>query len=178
MTTPIEVTKDDGAARSGYAVKIRDFVIWVAVSVGLASFGASCLLGWLTWKHQSFAAGVARFCGRDLLMTPSTFEFGTCREGETRECQFELRNLSDAPVKLLGLRTTCGCMVVQRSFPCELPGRASFVLPVSISLVGAVDEVRHSVHLFTDRPGEEIIPATIHAHVRPTVPSAKVGALP
>ena len=64
-----------------------------------------------------------------LSVGPSSTATFTAKQGDSVTAEFTLTNCSDAPVKLLGTNTTCGCTVVDNRFPIELqPGQSTVVL--------------------------------------------------
>lgn len=92
-------------------------------------------------------------------MVQTVLVFGTRRQGEQLEGVVFLWNGLDIPLELADVRTTCGCTAGVLEQSILQPGQGT-QLSVSLSLVGAVGQVRQSVSLVA-RGGSMTIPVFI-----------------
>jgi hypothetical protein len=77
------------------------------------------------------------------------------REGETVSAEFDVRNVTGEPVKLLGATSTCGCTVVTSDFPVELPpdGHATVKVRMTVGSPDSAGRFAQSATLFVNREG-------------------------
>lgn len=77
--------------------------------------------------------------------------------GTVADVAFGVRNLTKQPVRLVGISTSCGCMLVE-GVPALVPpkGFAELKLRVRIPAGGYADNSRYSVQLFIDRPSPPV----------------------
>lgn len=96
--------------------------------------------------------------------TALTHDFGTIRNNESVETEFEFTNTGDADLVIIDARATCGCTVPEYQKTPIKPGEKS-KLKVRFQ-TGAVGQQQKTVTLTTNtEKGEELL--TIKANVSP-----------
>lgn len=131
------------------------------------------LIGWRSIQHGSLRAGLSHCLGQEMIVLPRTIDVGVQDVGQSRECQFEVLNMSDHPVTILGVGTSCGCMHVKEDLPTVLAGNRSLFLPVKVHFEGPADSFQHKVVVFTDLPGNGVLDAQITGRNRHKAVGAK-----
>jgi hypothetical protein len=146
--------------------RMRRQLVWVAPSLVGGIVIVSVLLAVLAAKHGSIGAACAYMRGERLLLMPRTLDVGTEREQEQRLVRFELVNLSEEKIRILGVKPSCSCIVVQDELPIEIPGRGSHFLTLTVNFAGNVDQFHHSVAAFSDVAQGGIALATITGRIQ------------
>lgn len=80
------------------------------------------------------ALGVAS--GREVVISPSTVDLGTATVGETKRATVRIVNASASPVRVVGGKNSCGCMVT-RELPVTVPARGSVEFPIAVTIRSA-----------------------------------------
>ncbi len=118
-----------------------------------------------TARFGSPALGLAYLKGVRLVMQPSVVDLGTGRDGEERHLSFRVINLERQPVKLIGSRTTCGC-VATKGIPVQIPGGGSRLVEVDVRINSREDAgFEQALAFFTDLPEQRTVEASIIAQV-------------
>ena len=128
---------------------------------------------WGSHRYGSCEAFVAALRGHILYVDPTDYSFGEVEGPTQRTATIRIRNLASYPVKLLGSRTDCGCVLVN-GLPFELASGSVIDLTIQITASrggsSSVDFTR-VVTLYTDAAGVE---PRVEFHLR--VLPAEVGA--
>jgi hypothetical protein len=77
------------------------------------------------------ALGVAG--GRDIVVSPSTVDLGTAAVGETKRATVRIVNASASPVRIVGGKNSCGCMVTGE-LPITVPAHGSIAFPIEVTI--------------------------------------------
>jgi hypothetical protein len=77
------------------------------------------------------ALGVAS--GRDVVVSPSTVDLGTVSVGETKRAIVRIVNASASPVRIVGGKNSCGCMVTGK-LPLTVLARDSVEFPIEVEI--------------------------------------------
>ncbi|HEQ60858.1 MAG TPA: DUF1573 domain-containing protein, partial [Firmicutes bacterium] len=86
----------------------------------------------------------------------TTYDFGKIMEGESARHDFAFSNPGDATLEIRDIRVTCGCTKAadwDRSVPPGGKGK----IPIALSTAGYRGNVKKSIHITTNVPGEEKI---------------------
>jgi hypothetical protein len=73
--------------------------------------------------------------GHRLLVEPSRLDVGEGAPGDSRESSFTVRNLSSAPVRLIGVTSSCECVATD-VLPVTIAPRGRATLHVHVHLTG------------------------------------------
>jgi hypothetical protein len=116
----------------------------------------------------------------ELVFTPRAFDFGTVRAGTLVRAKFEVANGSTAPVRILGVHGTCGCVRATASSSYLEPG-AKGTIDAMIATEGRSGPQNLRIRIRTDE-GEKggarlAITGDIRVALRPRPPRVILGAL-
>lgn len=103
---------------------------------------ASVVVGFLAWSAINFDSPrdvVSYLKGVRLVIEPEAAWVGEGRQGEVRHAAFEVRNLSNAPVTIIGVSSSCTCVSTDK-LPIRLPAGGSRPLRVELRLDGKPSE--------------------------------------
>jgi len=113
------------------------------------------LVAWWALAKESFVYVQDYVRGEPLLVYPCR---GTVdgQTGEQRELRFTVWNRTGEPVKILGSRSSCGCMVAADSnlSPVTIPPGGKHEFGVVVGLGDKPGEFTHKVTYYTDAPGK------------------------
>lgn len=142
--------------------------LWAALALG-ASVGAP-LLGRPFEGDETTA----------LVFTPKAFAFGTVRAGAQARAEFAFVNGSDAPVRILSVHGTCGCVTAEASASYVEP-RARGTIRATLSTDGRQGPQTLRVRVRTDegpRGGARLtLTGEIRVALRPRPPQIILGAV-
>ncbi len=143
---------------------------------GTAMWGVACaaggallitaVLAWGYWEFGSLSSTVAYLNGERLLVDPGTLSFGTCRRGEERDLQVTMRNRTGKEVKILGARSTCGCMVTTEKFPLSIGDRGQQELAIHVWLTGKDSLFDKRIDFYTDDEANPVIAVAVRGTIR------------
>jgi len=106
-----------------------------------------------------------------LAVEPLDYDFGTVIYGEIGKYILQVKNVSDKPVKILRLSTSCGCTkaIIAEKDRELAPGQ---IVPIEVSFDPAVHkddtdvgELKRVIYIGTDEPGNPEIEAELSATV-------------
>lgn len=87
------------------------------------------------------------------------------KAGEDCEAVFLVRNLTDQPVRILGVTTSCACVSTAK-LPVVVPPRETRPMPVALHLEGAQPGfIVQTATYHTDHPAAPSLRATVKARV-------------
>ncbi|HZV04527.1 MAG TPA: DUF1573 domain-containing protein [Gemmataceae bacterium] len=132
----------------------------------LACFGGGCLLiaPVLVWGHREFgsiASTLAYLNGERLLVDPGTLSFGTIRRGEERDLRVTIRNRTGKDVKVVGARSTCGCMASVERFPLSIADGDKQELTIHVEFIGKDSVFEKRIDYYTDDEAKPVIPVVV-----------------
>lgn len=109
----------------------------------------------------------ARLLGDDLVVNPQSVFLGDVAAGGLASGQFTFKNLSGAPILLLGAGVSCQCTVVD-DLPCQIPAGESRTISVSLTTTekdaGKTLAESARVYFNASRPGQKVT-LTVRARV-------------
>lgn len=149
--------------------KIRLRLLGPAASI-LACLGGGGLLiaaalKWGYWEFGSLASTLAYLNGESLLVDPGTLSFGTARRGDERDMHVMIRNRTGKAVKILGVKSTCGCMVTAEEFPLSIRDRGQQKLTIHVWLTGKDSLFEKRVDFYTDDEANPVIAAAVRGTI-------------
>jgi len=86
----------------------------------------------------------------------TTYDFGKVMEGESARHDFAFHNPGDATLEIRDIRVTCGCTKAADWDRTVAPGGTGKI-PLALSTAGYRGDVKKSVHVTTNVPGQEKI---------------------
>lgn len=156
MTSPTPAKAESPAkpaTRNLMAAAFRE--LRVPASLAAITCGALAVYAWTA--YGSIPAAAASACGYALYCDEPTLSIGERPGGEKVVATFEFRNVSGGPVRILGGKTTCGCLHLE-GLPATVAKNATIALDVGIvpSPALAGKPFREGVRLFLDVPSREV----------------------
>jgi hypothetical protein len=147
----------------------KSTIVWLAGCAGITVVLVTAMMGSLSYRFGSFAAARAYLRGEPFILLPETLKLGPGSRGETRDVSLKVVNLSGQPLQIIGVRSSCGCVVVRDDLPAEIPGHGSLRLDVRVHFVGHGSEFLQSVTVYSDLPGAGSPLALIRGQIRDSV---------
>lgn len=133
--------------------------------VGGGGLLISLALAWGHWEFGSLSSALAYLNGERLLVDLGTLSFGTARRGEERDLQFTIRNRTGKEVKILGTRSTCGCMATAEKFPISIGNRGQQDLTIHVWLTGKDSAFEKRVDFYTDDDANPVVPVVVRGTI-------------
>jgi hypothetical protein len=117
----------------------------------------------------SFDAALGVAGGQDVVISPSTVDLGTATVGETKRATEPNVHASASPVRIVGGKNSCGCMVTGK-LPLTIPARDSveFSIEVEIRSEGYKEVV---FTLFTDHAAQRSLAGRVRMDGKAAPPS-------
>ncbi len=110
--------------------------------------------GFLAWQFQVVGKDSAADPGGLVVHGVAEVDFGEALAGKFVKRTFKLRNTSGSPVKITGLRATCGCLIAKpKTVGTILPSNQTFEFPVAINTTARSGRVAVAIQMewcFTD----------------------------
>lgn len=131
---------------------------WLATTTiffGAGLLGISLLAH---FRYGTWAAATHAWRGDALLL--DRYEAAVDRSDRGQTIPFRLTNTSSQPVRFLGARSSCSCVIAD-GFPFEFAPGSSRTLEVRYRPKKTVTQAHESVFLYTDSPTQQIIPLII-----------------
>jgi len=147
--------------------KVKNFAIGMVVLAGSSVAFA------VSWYGSSAAAWEA-LRGRSLHVVRPLISFGVV-EAETRfPVTFEIRNLTNEPIRLLGAAASCGCLVPQH-LPMTIPPFTTARLEVVVRPSKPNEDFLQKVRVYTNVPDEPLLELAIVGIFRSKVVEETAG---
>ncbi len=162
-TAPI--TPGRSPSRRASPVASSAAVVLVAVNLTLLA-GAV----WAMAVYGSVGRAVAyHLRGETLFLDSSEKSFGVINRGETTNVTFKMANYGPAPIRILGCRSPCTCLVGS-DLPMVIPenGSRDFVLRVHLDPLDGSPETVHfdaELTLFTSNASQSRVPIHVKGEV-------------
>ena len=123
--------------------------------VGLVALGAG---GW--WRYGTWQ--VAAHAWRGDAVLADRYEVALDRPQDAQTVAFRLTNTSSHPIRVLGAKSSCTC-VMATGLPLDFAPGASRTLEVRVKPKKLTAGSRESVQIYLDHAGQRSIPLTISA---------------
>ncbi len=168
---PTQVPRGDGASldkasgrdvRSNPWVDISRFACALALVAGLT-------LAWSVWRYGSPLGLPQVLDGKILIADRTKLSCGEAQAGEERVATFRLRNIMSQPVRIVGMRSSCGCGTT-REFPFDIAPGETQLLPLTIHVTDRtpLGELRVSNQLMLDTSSAPVtLEASLLVRARP-----------
>ena len=137
--------------RSGFP-----FLMGAAVAAGLLLLlwaGAVCQFG-------NFSNSFRFVQGYNYVVDPAIIDVGVGARGDTRTAATTIRNLSFSPIRVIGVLTTCNC-VVATELPLTIAPRTTVDVQFTVNLESSTAEVEQFLTLLIDDGQMQRAPVTI-----------------
>ena len=153
--------KADAASRDrGLRKSLRFFATTVVIAVSiLVVLGA-----WACVRLGSLRAGFAYLAGTRMILDHQERSFGEVAGGEERTVSFRLTNFSQRPVRVLGAKTECTCMVADE-LPLTIGISETATLKVTVRKGSKTGELRETIRFYTDHPGRSEIAVRLFGRI-------------
>jgi hypothetical protein len=136
---------------------------WILACVGGGGLLIGAALAWGYWQFGSLASTVAYLNGERVFVDPDTLSLGVVRRGEERDLRFTIRNRTGKAVKLLGAKSTCGCMRMEETFPISIGEGGQRELTIHVWLTGKDSAFDKRVDFYTDEESKPVIAVAVRA---------------
>jgi len=131
---------------------------------GVAVVGGACV-AWAIINFGSLYHAWLYAGGVRVTIEPRSVTVQEGKEGDAREAVFLIRNLTDKPVGVVGVTTSCTCVSTER-LPVVLPPKGTKELHVALQLVKSPPaRIVQSVVYHTDHPAAPSLAVTVAGRV-------------
>lgn len=134
---------------------------WLATTSGCFVVGLLAIGLFVNLRYGTVAAATHAWRG-DLIVC-DRYEVAVDRPQPLQTIAFRLTNTSSQPIRILGAQSSCTC-VMATGLPFNIAPGGSKTLEVRFKPKKMDALIRESIRVFTDRPGQQIIPLTISAN--------------
>jgi hypothetical protein len=107
-----------------------------------------------------------------IVLDSEEHDFGTCKQGEALRHEFTLQNAGRMPVKIVEVKTSCGCLVAAQVVGSTVPPGDKLALPVGFTTGGAQETASAGVlvgYRKGDEPTDAGEPKYVHLKVRASI---------
>lgn len=105
----------------------------LAYGSAMASIAAVALFFGVRTFAGSLGGAVAVASGTELVVSPAVVDLDSGTVGETKQATVRLVNASASPVRIVGGKNSCGCMVTGE-LPVTIPARGSAAFPIDVTI--------------------------------------------
>jgi hypothetical protein len=142
----------------------RRSLSWMALTVIIANMGLLSTAALGLYSFGSLGSAVAYLSGDRLIADGYTRSVGIVNVGEHHEVSFELRNMSNRDVGILGAQSSCTCLVADQ-LPVVVPAHGVFRLRVGVRPKSRAGQIAERISLITDREDEQRLHLKISGRV-------------
>ncbi len=114
------------------------------------------MVGWVFIRFGSITAAVHVVNGEPLVVDATTKSFGESPSGGRIPVAFQLTNHGSEPIRVVGSRVDCSCIVLDDK-PFQIDPGASRSFEFTMGLPTEPQKVRRTLSLFTDVPRQQQI---------------------
>lgn len=143
----------------------RGSAAWVVACLGGGGVLIAAFLAWGYMAFGSLATTLAYLNGERLLVVPGTLSFGAARRGDEQDLKVTIQNRTGKEVKILGARSTCGCMGTEEKFPFSMADGDQRELTIQVWLVGKDSLIEKRVDFYTDDEANPVISVTVRGTI-------------
>jgi hypothetical protein len=122
------------------------------------------LVGFLCFRNVD--SMFAHMRGDALTVEQSTKSFGDLYTGDDGFVTFNVHNVSSSPIKILGLRTSCGC-IVSDELPLTVQSDSTYPLHVKVRQTSQERVVDESLELFTNHSSQKTLSLRVTGRILP-----------
>jgi hypothetical protein len=161
MSSPVESSPSEAISLGGdakpVATKSKFNVLgWsiLAILAILAVTPTIAFYGWSFLHFGTFKAGGAWLRGDPVHVLESVVDLGERPAGERAEAACVVWNFSRDPVRILGSRTSCSCVVID-GLPMTIPPRSKKAIRVDVAVDSEPESFEQKAAFYTDQPEVE-----------------------
>lgn len=119
-------------------------------------------LGLVVAVFLAAVLGYVMNAGPDLSVDSASIDVGAAPSGSFREAAVTVTNHSSEPVRLLGAKTSCSCMLADQ-LPLTIPPKSSQTIDVGVSYNGTPQQdFSHSVLFYSSSERSPRVSVEIH----------------
>ena len=156
-----------GISRMFLLAKLPLRLSWTFLSsLFIGSVLCLVLVSLVVCRFGSLVAFVAFLKGHTFVILPAQADLGTCCSGDRRSTSFTIRNLSERPLRVVGAKTACSC-VVANALPISVPARESRTIPIQVHINRRSSDYCEPIVFFVDDGSVHTRSAKIRARVSP-----------
>lgn len=135
-----------------------DTLSWITMTAVAVCVGLIAALAAASATFGSIPSSFAYLRGDRLILRTATQSFGILEQGSKSFVTFELVNMTDRLVKLIGANSSCTCVVAD-DLPTSIPAGARKNLRIQVFLAAdkEVGPINQTVTLYTDYPSQPSI---------------------
>jgi hypothetical protein len=136
--------------------KHRSFLVGVVLGVGFLL----ALWGMAIYQFGTVGNSIRYLQGYNYVVTPTTIDVGEGPRRSKRTTTATVRNLSFSPIRVIGVVTTCNCLIVT-GLPLTIAPRQTEELKFTISLESSKGEVEQIANVLIDDGQMQRLPVVI-----------------
>ncbi len=138
---------------------------YVLAAAAVAALLGGTFYGWAVWQYGSPTKALARLQGQVLILERDSAEIPCVPEGVYLTGYWEVENLTDKRVTIVGSRSGCGCVVAE-DLPMSIEPRARQTIRISaiVSAPKEGDVFAQPIQLCLDTPSAPVV-AMVRAKV-------------
>jgi hypothetical protein len=145
---------------------------WIAMTLIFTNIGLGSLVALALYSFGSLGPALGYLRGDRLIPDAYAKSFGTVEQGEVRTINFQLKNMSNQPIRILGGRPSCSCLVVDQ-LPMTLPLNGECRIRVGVRSSLRSGRIAESIRLFTDLPSQSSLELKVVGRVLGTETKAR-----
>jgi hypothetical protein len=138
---------------------------WILACLGGGGLLIAAVIAWGYWQFGSLSCTLAYLNGERMLVDPGMLSFGTARVGEDRDLHVTIRNQTGKDVKILGARSTCGCIAAVEKFPLSIVDGARQELTVHVWFTDKDSAFEKRVDYYTDAESNPVIAVAVRGTI-------------
>lgn len=143
---------------------VKPRLSWLASTIISANTILLILVAWAFLHFGSITAAVHSLNGEPLGVDAATKSFGRSEPGQRIKVAFQLTNYGSAPIRVVGSRVDCSCIVLDdRPFQIDPGGTRSFEL--TMGLPTEPQKVHRTLSLFTNVPRQQQVDLVVDGEV-------------
>ncbi len=142
----------------------KNSVSWVTMTIILTNIGLGILVAWAFLRFGSLTAAAAYVAGDRLLVDKTNKSFGRVIQGDTPSVEFALYNTTSKPVAIIGVSSSCTCVVVE-DLPLTIPPSSNVSLRAKILTEGKSGPITGALKAYTDYNDQPIIELNVRGNV-------------
>jgi len=138
---------------------------WLFTTILFLNITFLCLAFCAYGLFGSIDSAIRFVAGWGLFVDHASVSFGTAEPNQRRTVSFLLRNRGTAPIRVLGCRTSCTCVVPDQIPFSIAPGKTSQFRVSIIHMPGKSGRIHLPVNLYTDSPNQRELALSIEGRV-------------
>jgi hypothetical protein len=161
----IDTQDKPSSTTSGPSPNSAGAVRSLAVTTGIAAAGILALLGVASLRYGSLPAAVAAIQGRAIVADATTKSLGDMIPDRPHLVDFTLTNLSSRPVRIVGVRSSCSCVLTEQRPPLVIESGRELKLRFSAVPQASPPEFLQEIRVYTDVPSQPAVALSVTGRV-------------